>query len=320
MSVVIGIALAQAQDNQTTVGGFVSFVTAMLMLLAPLKHLADINGALQQGLAAAARVFELIDRAPEPDEGSRTIERAAGSCASSGSASAIRAPTAPRCTTSTSRSGPASWWPSWAARGRAKTTLINLVPRFFSPTSGRILLDDLPIETLTLASLRSQIALVSQDVVLFDDTVRANVAFGLTRPVSDDQIRAALAAAALERTVDAMPGGWTRRSATAARGCPAASASGWRWRARCSRTRPILLLDEATSALDSETEALVQQALERTMAHRTTLVVAHRLSTIERADRIVVMEHGRIVEQGRHAELLAAGGAYARLHAAQFRG
>lgn len=319
MSVVISIALAQAQANQTTVGGFVSFVTAMLMLLAPLKHLADINGALQQGLAAAERVFELIDRESEPDPGTRTIERARGHLRFERVGFRYAGTEAAALQDIELDIKPGEMVAFVGGSGAGKTTLVNLVPRFFSPTTGRILLDDVPIETLTLASLRSQIALVSQDVVLFDDSVRANVAFGLEGSVDDARIRAALADAALERTVDAMPGGLD--APVGDRGTRLSG--GQRQRLALARAllkdAPILLLDEATSALDSETEALVQAALERTAADRTTLVVAHRLSTIERADRIVVMEHGRIVEQGRHAELLAAGGAYARLHAAQFR-
>lgn len=319
MSVVISIALAQAQSNQTTVGGFVSFVTAMLMLLAPLKHLADINGALQQGLAAAERVFELIDRDSEPDPGVRTIERAQGHLRFERVGFRYPGSEVAALKDIELDIKPGEMVAFVGGSGAGKTSLVNLVPRFFSPTTGRILLDDIPIETLTLDSLRAQIALVSQDVVLFDDTVRANVAFGLGGAVDDARIRAALADAALERTVDAMPGGLD--APVGDRGTRLSG--GQRQRLALARAllkdAPILLLDEATSALDSETEALVQAALERTAANRTTLVVAHRLSTIERADRIVVMEHGCIVEQGRHADLLAAEGAYARLYRAQFR-
>ena len=190
--------------------------------------------------------------------------------------------------------------------------------RFFSPTSGRVLLDGVPLPELTLGSLRDQLALVSQDIVLFNDTVRANVAFGVTGAVSDEAIWAALRAAALEDVVRALPQGLD--SPAGERG--ARFSGGQRQRLAIARAllkdAPVLLLDEATSALDSHTEREVQNALERTMAGRTTLVIAHRLSTIERADRIVVLEGGRIVEQGRHAELIARGGIYAQLHRIQY--
>jgi subfamily B ATP-binding cassette protein MsbA len=202
--------------------------------------------------------------------------------------------------------------------GAGKTTLINLLPRFIEPTEGRILLDGMPLQALTRASLRSQMALVSQEVVLFDDTIAANIAFGATRGASEAQVRAAAEAAYLMPFIDSLPQGLATRI-----GENAVKLSGGQ-RQRLSIARallkdaPILLLDEATSALDSESERYIQASLERLMKGRTTFVVAHRLSTIERADRIVVMDGGRIVEQGTHAQLLAAGGLYAHLHRIQF--
>jgi len=202
--------------------------------------------------------------------------------------------------------------------GGGKTTLVNLLPRFITPTEGRILLDEEPIAELTLASLRDQIALVSQDIVLFNDTVRANVAFGTARPVDDAEIWAALERAALATHVRSLPGGLDEP--VGERG--ARLSGGQRQRLAIARAllknAPVLLLDEATSALDTHTEREVQDALERSMAGRTTLVIAHRLSTVERAARIVVIEGGRIVEQGRHAELIARDGPYSRLHRVQF--
>jgi len=318
VAVVVSIALVQSLENQTTVGGFVSFITAMLMLLAPLKHLADVNGPLQRGLAAAESVFELLDQAAESDTGTRRLAASRG---------ALRFEQVRFGYPGAEREAlrgidlevrPGELVALVGGSGGGKTTLVNLLPRFITPTEGRILLDEVPIAELTLASLRDQIALVSQDIVLFNDTVRANVAFGTARVVDDAEIWAALERAALATHVRSLPGGLDEP--VGERG--ARLSGGQRQRLAIARAllknAPVLLLDEATSALDTHTEREVQDALERSMAGRTTLVIAHRLSTVERADRIVVIEGGRIVEQGRHAELIARDGPYSRLHRVQF--
>jgi subfamily B ATP-binding cassette protein MsbA len=203
--------------------------------------------------------------------------------------------------------------------GAGKTTLVNLIPRFIRPTAGEILLDGIPVADLTLRSLRGQIALVSQDVVLFDDTIGANIAYGCSSgDATPEQVRAAAEAAYLLPLIESLPNRFDTRI-----GENAVKLSGGQ-RQRLSIARallknaPILLLDEATSALDSESERFIQLSLERLMRGRTTFVVAHRLSTIERADRIVVMENGRVVETGRHAELIDRKGLYASLHRIQF--
>ena len=318
VAIVVTIALVQSMDNQTTVGGFVSFITAMLMLLAPLKHLADVNAQLQRGLAAAESVFQLLDKGEEEDHGTRQLGRARGELAFEqvsfrypGAASEALRGIDVRV-----RAGEVV--ALVGASGAGKTTLLNLLPRFIEPTSGRITIDGVPLPELRLADLRRQFALVSQEVVLFNDSIRANVAFGSENEADDARIRAALGAAVLDTAVHALPGGLD--ASVGERGTRLSG--GQRQRLALARAivkdAPILLLDEATSALDSGTEREVQLALERTMRGRTTLVIAHRLSTIERADRILVFEQGRIVEQGTHAALLAADSLYARLYRIQY--
>ncbi len=318
VAIVVTIALVQSMNEQTTVGGFVSFVTAMLMLLAPLKHLADVNAELQRGLAAAESVFALLDLQEEADVGTVSIGRARGRLLFENVS--YRYPTsaheALREIDLDIRAGEVV--ALVGASGAGKSTLLNLLPRFIDPTRGRILLDGVALPELRLADLRRQYALVSQEVVLFNDTVRANVALGREDAVDDATIWAALEAARLDTVVRALPEGLD--ASVGERGTRLSG--GQRQRLALARAivkdAPILLLDEATSALDSATEREVQIALEHTMRGRTTLVIAHRLSTIERADRILVFDHGRIVEQGTHAELLEADSLYARLYRIQY--
>ena len=318
MAVVFSMALWQARSQALSAGDFVTFLTAALMLLAPLRHLAALNGPVARMMAAGESVFAMIDSEAEIETGSRTLERARGDVCFDGvtfrypgaAAAAVESLTLDvRAGEMVALVGPS---------GAGKTTLINLLPRFIEPTDGRILLDGVPLRDVTRGSLRAQMALVSQDVMLFDDSIAANISFGATRGASDAQIRAAAEAAFLMPWIDSLPEGLGTRI-----GENAVKLSGGQ-RQRLSIARallkdaPILLLDEATSALDSDSERYIQASLERLMKGRTTFVVAHRLSTIERADRIVVMEGGRIVEQGSHAHLLAAGGLYSHLHRIQF--
>jgi subfamily B ATP-binding cassette protein MsbA len=318
IAIVIYVALLQSSVQQTTVGGFVSFITAMLMLLAPLKHLADINAPLQRGLAAAESVFTLLDEAPEDDRGSITLGRARGEIAFENLHFGYPAAERAALAGIDLAIAPGETVALVGSSGGGKTTLANLLPRFHHPTSGCIRLDGHDLESLTLASLRANIAHVSQDVVLFDDTVAANIAYGALREVGRAEIEAAARAAHAHDFILAMPQGYdTQIGENGIR-----LSGGQRQRLAIARAilkdAPVLILDEATSALDSESERQVQAALEELMKGRTTLVIAHRLSTVESADRIVVLSHGQIAEKGTHAELLARDGAYAQLYRLQF--
>jgi len=316
---VIFFALSLTQANRMTAGEFISFMTAMLMLLAPLKQLADISGPLERGLVAAEGVFSLMDQSPEDDQGSRVLERAHG---------AIEFRAAGLTYPGTERAAlqainlvirPGETIALVGGSGGGKTSLANLIPRFYHATTGNVLIDGLPIEELSLRSLRAQIAMVSQDVVLFNDSIANNIAYGAVNSARDrNAIQAAAKAAHLLEFIDELPLGLdTMIGDNGMR-----LSGGQRQRLAIARAilkdAPILILDEATSALDSESERHVQDALDALMVGRTTVVVAHRLSTIEKADRIVVLEKGRIVEIGSHAELLALGGAYAHLYRIQY--
>jgi subfamily B ATP-binding cassette protein MsbA len=317
VAIVIMIALIQASQNQTTVGGFVSFITAMLMLMTPLKHLAEVNGPLQRGLAAADAVFALIDAAPERTTGKTLPARASGRIDFIDVDFSYPGQNQPALSRINLTVLPGETIAFVGMSGGGKSTLINLVPGFYSVSGGEIRLDGEPIEHISLESLRAQMAMVSQNVVLFDDTVAANIAYGDAAP-DLYRIKAAVKAAHLTEVVANLPHGL--ESSIGNNGMQLSG--GQRQRLAIARAiykdAPILILDEATSALDSESERAVQAALDELMQGRTTLVIAHRLSTIERANRIVVLAGGEIVEIGTHAELLAKNGVYANLYHLQF--
>ena len=321
LSALVVAALWQSSAQGGTTGGFVAFITSMLMLLAPIKHLSEVAGPITRGLAALERGVTLINDAPIEKGGGFDGGRARGDIEMRHVSLSYKADQAPALDDVTLHLKTGQTVALVGPSGAGKTTLVNLLPRFLEPTSGELLLDGVPIQTWDVAALRRQFALVSQDVVLFNDTVAANVALGSDAPSGLDRERVAkaLKAANMLQFVDGLPQGLDTMIGHNGNQL----SGGQRQRLAIARAiykdAPILILDEATSALDSESERLVQEALDALMVGRTSLVIAHRLSTIKAADRVLVLDGGRVVEQGTHAELLALNGLFAHLHSLQFK-
>lgn len=314
VSIAVSIALLQTREGVATPGDFVSFITAMLLMFSPLKHLAEINSNLQRGLAAAEGVFALLDERSESDTGTKVLVRAKGHIRFSDLTAQYPNRESLALNMVNIEVPAGKTYALVGPSGSGKSTLVNLIPRLYEATSGSITLDGIDIRDLQLKNLRSQIALVSQDVVLFNDTISNNIAYGRS-DLTDLGIREAARAADLLNFINSLPQGM--KTVIGDRGVRVSG--GQRQRIAIARAiikdAPVLILDEATSALDTQSESNVQNAVERLRKGRTTLVVAHRLSTVLNADRIIVLDDGKIVQSGTHQELIALSGLYQLLYA-----
>ena len=316
LAVVLYVAIRRVFSEGMSVGSFVSFLAGLLGVTAPLRRLVGVFGPLQQGIAAGRSIFELLDTPGEPDHGTRPLARARGEVAFDGVLFSY--PDKPPAVNGVSFRAEAGRTVAIVGRsGSGKSTLVSLVPRFYDVAAGAVRIDGVDVREYGLTALRANVSLVSQDVVLLDGTIRDNIVFSTTGVDAEAVVRAARAADVREFTDQ-----HERGHATPVGDRGVQLSGGQRQRIAIARAllkdAPILILDEATSALDTESERAIQGALEGLMHNRTTLVIAHRLSTVEHADLIVVMEDGRLIESGTHAQLLAAGGAYAALYRMQF--
>jgi subfamily B ATP-binding cassette protein MsbA len=318
LAVIVWLAANRSAQGEITVGGFVSFFTAMAMLFSPLKRLTGVNGNLQRGIAAATSVFSLIDEPSESDTGTREMGRAHGELAFRDVRFVYDGQEHPAVDGVDLRIEAGRTVALVGPSGSGKTTLANLIPRFYEPQAGVITLDGIDIRELTLASLRQNVALVSQDIVLFNDTVEGNIAYGPLAARGPEAVLAAAHAAHATEFIERLPSGMRTRIGN--RGVRLSG--GQRQRIAIARAflknAPVLILDEATSSLDTAAERHIQEAIEELRRGRTTVIIAHRLSSIERADRIVVMSEGKVLDTGTHTELLERSQLYAALYRFQF--
>lgn len=316
MAVVMFLVLFLRGDS--SVGDLVSYITAAALIPKPIRQLSEVSANIQKGIAAAESIFEQLDEEPELDEGTVERERVSGQIDISGLSFTYPGTDKKVLDDISFSIAPGQMVALVGRSGSGKSTLANLIPRFYHHDGGEVLLDGVPIEDFRLRNLRHHIALVSQHVTLFNDTITSNIAYGDLAGAPLEEVKAAAEAAYAKEFIDQLPQGFD----TMVGENGVLLSGGQRQRLAIARAllkdAPVLILDEATSALDTESERHIQAALDRVMEGRTTLVIAHRLSTIEKADTILVMDQGRIVERGSHAELLAQGGYYARLHSMQF--
>ncbi|MFC5569415.1 lipid A export permease/ATP-binding protein MsbA [Lysobacter yangpyeongensis] len=319
LALLLFFAGREASAGRLSAGGFVQLMISMLAIIPALKQLTNVQGLLQRGIASAERLFSVLDAPDEPDAGTLPIERATGLLEFQQVQARYPGQPRPALTDVSFTARPGTVTAIVGRSGSGKSSLIKLIPRFYEPESGSILLDGHPLHEYRLADLRRQVAMVGQQVMLFGGTIAENVAYGELQVASGEAVDRAVRGANALEFVEQLPEGMATH--IGAKG--GKLSGGQRQRVAIARAMlkdaPILILDEATAALDTESERLVQEALNHLMPNRTTLVIAHRLSTIEHADQVLVMDQGRIVERGTHTELLAQGGLYAHLHRMQFR-
>jgi ATP-binding cassette, subfamily B, bacterial MsbA len=319
LAVLLYLAGHEAQHERMSAGQFVALMTAMMAMIPSLKRITNVQSVLQRGLAAAERLFETLDVASEADSGSVTVARARGRIEFDRVSAHYPGQPTPALDGVSLSAEPGTVTALIGRSGSGKSTLVRLLPRFYEPSGGLIRLDGVPLRDIRLADLRRQIALVSQKVMLFDDSVAANIAYGALAGAPIEQIREAARAANALEFIERLPQGFDTRIGENG----ALLSGGQRQRLAIARAflkdAPILILDEATAALDSESESLISEALAKLIPDRTTFVIAHRLSTIEHADQVLVLDAGRLLECGRHSELLQRDGLYAHLHRMQFR-
>ncbi|WP_102945816.1 lipid A export permease/ATP-binding protein MsbA [Stenotrophomonas sp. VV52] len=317
LAVIVWVSTREALAGRLNAGQFMGLMTSMMAIIPSLRRLTSVQTSISRGVAAAERLFGILDLPVERDQGSTRAQRVRGELSFEHVMLRYREDTGIALDDITFVAKPGTVTAIVGRSGSGKTSLIRLVPRFYEPSGGCIRLDGVPLDDYPLADLRRQVAMVGQKVMLFDDTVGANIAYGMD--ATDEQIRKAAEAANAWEFIERMP----QQLQTPVGENGALLSGGQRQRLAIARAilrdAPVLILDEATAALDNESERLVQDALQRLMPERTTLVIAHRLSTIEHADQVLVMDHGRIVERGTHSELLALGGLYEHLHKMQFR-
>ncbi|WP_422507370.1 lipid A export permease/ATP-binding protein MsbA [Stenotrophomonas sp. GZD-301] len=317
LAVIVWVSTREALAGRLNAGQFMGLMISMTAIIPSLRRLTSVQSSIARGVSAAERLFSILDMPVERDQGLTRIGRVKGELSFEHVMLRYREDTGIALDDISFVARPGTVTAIVGRSGSGKTSLIRLVPRFYEPSGGRITLDGVALDDYPLADLRRQVAMVGQKVMLFDDTVGANIAYGMD--ASEAQIRAAAEAANAWEFIERMP----QQLQTPVGENGALLSGGQRQRLAIARAilrdAPILILDEATAALDNESERLVQDALQRLMPERTTLVIAHRLSTIEHADQVLVMDHGRIVERGTHEELLALGGLYEHLHKMQFR-
>jgi subfamily B ATP-binding cassette protein MsbA len=319
LALILFLAGHEALAGRMNAGQFVSLMLAMMALIPSLRRITNVQSAIQRGVAASQHIFMLLDEPEERDDGKRPLQRARGELVFENVELRYHGQPDTALTDISFVARPGTVTAIVGRSGSGKTSLVRLIPRFYEPDAGRVLLDGVPLDAYSLVDLRRQIALVGQRVMLFDDTVAANIAYGDQAGADAAKVRAAASAANATEFIERMPQDMASRIGENG----GLLSGGQRQRLAIARAilkdAPILILDEATAALDNESERLVQDALDHLIPDRTTLVIAHRLSTIEHADQVLVLDAGRLVEQGTHADLLKRGGLYAHLHRMQFR-